>query len=229
MAIFWKNEDGCVDHACSDLAVPIIGKFRGNEEYSQIKWIADRQECAFDYDCYFDDQPTDYYSDEEKRRIIIQNRDQKPSGRIGEVYYGVPVLNIPQGVELLGKTADNGRINNSQVFLPSTTPNYFKFSGTFLLNNGFQGALHTFLRHNPQWQEILPFVGEALKRMESVKTLLFNITNAYGMSQARSATYEFLRALEGKDVKEFNGELISLFQSFDNEVLIIFSDSICLE
>lgn len=209
MALYWKNKNHpCVDQPCTDSVVPIIGIFSGNEDFTLIRSIGQKQENALDYDEYQTETEgeTDNLSDDQKRDTIIRFRDQKAQDSVGRVYPGISLLTVEQGSDRLKIHDALGRISQERLFFPSITPSEFNFSGVFLTNNGFQGVLHSFLRHNDKWREVQPFVDVAMERTGSMRKFIEDITNSTYMSSARSAINTFLDKLNSMEVQGFNGE-----------------------
>lgn len=207
MAIFWKNHTHpCIDQPCSDDAVPVIGIFTGKEDFSYIRWIGDRQDTALHFDDYHSgEEETDSLSTDEKVKIIVRYRDMQPESTIGRVYPGISLVSITEGLKRLKLTNDEGKVSTEQIFLPTKTPSKFNMSSVFLTNNGFQGVLHSFLRHNDKWGQVQSFVDGALNRMRGLKKFIDDITNAFYMSTAKSAINTFLRELNSLDTNLFNG------------------------
>lgn len=205
---YWKNKDHlCVNRPCSDNAIPIIGIFQGDECFDCIRRIGQTQENAFDYDEYSHEESTSTFVDDaDKVTAIINKRDQKPESTVGRVYPGIPLLTVANALQRFKETDSEGKITNLQSFLPSVTPGQFNFSGVFLTNHGYQGVLHSFLRHNDQWAAIQPYVDQALGRMKVLRSQIDQIRNAYNASTARSNTNSFLRQLRSLTVIEHNGK-----------------------
>lgn len=204
---YWKNsKHSCVDHKCSDDDIPIIGLFTGEEEFLHIKWIGERQENALEYDKYHSEGELVDLAFDEKREIILRYKEQKPESSVDRVYPGIQINSLPQAAEIFKAKEDNGKIYSRSVFLPSLLPIEMTFTSIFLTNHPFQGVLHSFLRHNQQWQTIEPFVEVSLDRLKPVRSLIDNISSSYYMPAVRSAINTFLVKMEGMNVDEYNGQ-----------------------
>lgn len=208
ISIYWKNEGHpCIDQPCTANAVQVVGVFTGMEDFEQIRWIAMRQESAFDYDHYHqhDDLKIHQFA-QNGVEIIERFKNQKADSRLGSVYPGIRVATISDARYSL-KESDGGRINKSKIFVPSTTPTQFNFTGVFLLNNGTQGALHSFLRHHDKWADVVPNMQSYLNRMQPVIDSIQAIQRASNMSSARSLTFEFMEKLGNLNESDFNSNL----------------------
>lgn len=207
---YWKNsKHSCVDHKCSDDDIPIIGLFTGEEEFLHIKWIGERQENALEYDKYHSEGELVDLAFDEKREIILRYKEQKPESSVDRVYPGIQINSLTQAAEIFKAKEDNGKIYSRSVFLPSLLPIEMTFTSIFLTNHPFQGVLHSFLRHNQQWQTIEPFVGAALDRLKPVRSLIDDISSSNYMPAVRSAINTFCLKMKEMKAEEYNGRYIT--------------------
>lgn len=212
---YWNNgPSSCFDHKCSRHAEPIIGCFTGEEDPLQIRWIADRQESALDWDHYGKHKnDIDHFdiSYDRKKAIILENKNQRPGPTLSSVYPGIPILALGKGVERFQEHDDEGKIFHRQIFFPTYLPDEMNFSSVFLTNHAFQGVLHSFLRHHSDWSQFEPYVEVALDRLQVIRKLIDDISSAYYMSRVRSAINALMEEMRTMSLERFNGLSVSLF------------------
>lgn len=76
------------------------------------------------------------------------------------------------------------------------------------MNNPYQGALHTYLRHYLQWQILVPFVEVARERLRPIQLYIELVAKAPNIKTSRVAIGNFVDALNSLNKADFNGEVI---------------------
>lgn len=76
-----------------------------------------------------------------------------------------------------------------------------------MTDNGFQGLLHTFLRHSNQWQDFIPSVATATAQLAPLRTNLNAIQGATNNAVARNEIGNFDTSLNAqRNAGIFNGK-----------------------
>ncbi|CAJ0584680.1 unnamed protein product, partial [Mesorhabditis spiculigera] len=111
------------------------------------------------------------------------------------------------------KTIREAFENRSLLHVPM--PPRFNFTGAIMDNNGHQGLMHTLLRHNPEWEAVIPEYSAYYKRLsEKTKNYIREIYQlpGYKMTQARELT-DIFSANVLASISENEGKILQKQQS----------------